>query len=255
MAEASIHIFILCYNESVLLPQTIKHYKTMLPNSIITIYDNESTDNSVKIAKDLGCKVISWSSGKKIDDFKYLKIKNNCWKHIKEGWVIVCDIDEWLCVTERDLLEEESNGTTILSIEGYNITGKSKNLYLKDIDLHSLNRGYFHKYESKQLCFHLPEIKEINYGLGSHNSSPKGIIKYSSKKYLNKHMNTLGLPYLINKMKMRYKRAANMRKKGIATHYMDNTAKIKDEYIKQMKKTRKLRCNARGYCFTRKVRN
>ena len=165
----------------------------MLPHSIITIYDNESTDKSVEIAKSLGCKVISWSTNGIFNEIKKRSIFNNCWKG-KKGWVIVCDMDEWLCVTERDLQEELKKGTTLLSIRGYNITGKSKDKDLKDIKLHSLNRGYYHKWESKDICFHLPEIKEMNYSLGSHTSKPKGIIKYSSKIYVNKHMNDMGLP-------------------------------------------------------------
>lgn len=254
MDEASIHIFILCYNESVLLPETIKHYKTMLPSSIITIYDNESTDKSVEIARNLGCNVISWSSGNKIDDYKYLEIKNNCWKHIKEGWVIVCDMDEWLCVTERDLAEETKKGTTILSIRGYNITGDSKDIDLKDTALHLLKRGYYNIWETKDLCFHLPEIKEINYDPGAHSSHPIGHVRYSLKKYINKHMNSLGLPYLINKMKIRYKRASEMRKKSLATHYTCNTNKIKRNYAKEIKKSRTIKCNRTGYCYTRRLK-
>ena len=92
----SVHIFLLCYNEEFLLPKTIHHYKTYLPNCHITIYDNESTDNSVNIAKQLGCSIVSWKTTDEIDDEKYVEIKNTCWNGLHDGaWVIVGDMDEW----------------------------------------------------------------------------------------------------------------------------------------------------------------
>jgi len=171
-----IHIFILCYNESYLLPHTINHYRKYLPSCKITIYDNQSTDNSVKLALSLGCNVISWSSNNQINDNLYLKIKNNCWKNIKNGWIIMIDMDEFLCVTEDELLDEIKNETSILEIKGL------------------------------------------------------GNIKYSSKIYYNKHMNTLGLNYINDKTKKRYKRSELMRNQGLATHYAYPEEIIKKNY-------------------------
>ena len=158
-----INIFLLCFNESALLPHTIKHYKKYLPSCKITIYDNESTDESVKIAKDLGCSVISWNSNNCIDDFKYLEIKNNCWKNVEKGWIIIADMDEFLCVTEDDLNNELKLGTTILSIKGYDMIGESDTLDLSDIDLQEIKKGVENHFESKKLCFLRDKIEEINY--------------------------------------------------------------------------------------------
>lgn len=246
--EPKVNIFIFCFNEQALLPQTIKHYKTMLSDPIITIYDNESTDNSVKIAKSLDCKVVSWSTNNAIDNIKKKEITNNCWKDIKDGWVIICDMDEWLCVTKEDLIKEESKGTTILSVKGYNIMAKSKSVDFNDINLHTQKRAYYHKYESKDLCFRVPEIKEMNYSLGAHDSKPLGEIKYSSKNYINKHINDVGLPFLMNKMKLRYNRSHTMRKHGISRHYTNNSLKIKTEYLRKFKLSRNLHCDKKGYC-------
>ena len=49
------NIFLLCYNEELMLPHTLKHYKTRFPNATITIFDNYSTDRSKQIAEEAGC--------------------------------------------------------------------------------------------------------------------------------------------------------------------------------------------------------
>lgn len=225
-----INIFILCYNESSLLPHTVKHYKKYLPSCKITIYDNESTDNSVELAKSLGCDVISWNSNNIIDENKYLEIKNNCWKHITHGWIIMADMDEFLYVTEDELLDEIKNETSILQIKGMNMIGESNTLDLTDIDLQEIKKYIYHEPENKKLCFFREKIEEINYGIGSHLCNPVGNIKYSSKIYYNKHMHCLGLNYIIDKTLKRHQRSALMRSYGWAHHYINDTTIIKDNY-------------------------
>lgn len=214
-----VYIFILCYNEEILLPHTIAHYRTNIPDCHIIIYDNMSTDNSVNIAKELGCAVIQWQSNG-IDDNKYIKIKNNCWRHIKKGWIICIDMDEWLCITYNELLEEYSIGTTVLNVKGYNMIGNSKTITLEDINLHSLKFGSDFPSESKYLCFYTPDIKLVKYSIGAHMAEFTGNICYSQKYYINKHMEMLGLPFYLYKKKERFNRLSKKMKKNSTNYIM-----------------------------------
>jgi hypothetical protein len=227
------HIFLLCYNESALLPHTIAHYRRYLPSCHITIYDNESTDNSVEIAKSLGCKIVSWSSGNIIDDFKYIDIKNNCWKSVEKGWIIVGDMDEFLCVTEEELSEEEKKGTNMLTVRGYDMIGESSRIDLVDIDLQGIRKYRENNWENKYLCFRREKIEEMNYNLGAHFCDPRprdsGLI-YSENAYWNKHMNYLGLPYYMNKILGRYERSELMRSKDLDIQYTNDIDLITRRY-------------------------
>ena len=235
-----INIFILCYNESVLLPHTIAHYKKYLPSCKITIYDNYSTDNSVEIAKSLGCDVVYFDTQNIHNEFVAQEIKNNRWKKVESGWILVLDLDEWLCVTEEDLENEMKAGTTILDVVGINMIGESKNIDLSDIDLHTISKFQYYDAEDKKLCFLRDSIFEMNYTCGAHKCNPVGHIQYSSKKYYNKHMYLLGLDFVINKMKNRYERNEIMRGYGMNHHYTDNIEKIKTMYQESLSNSKLL---------------
>lgn len=241
---ADINIFLLCFNESVLLPHTIKHYKKYLPSCKITIYDNESTDNSVEIAKELGCSVVSWNSKNIHDGDIMTRLRNSVWKKCVSGWIIMADMDEFICVTEDELQTELASGTTILTIQGYEMIGESATLDLSDIDLQQIEKCIFNKYESKNLCFLREAIADMSYGPGCHRCKPRGTIKYSSTTYINKHMNYLGLNFITDKMIKRYGRSHKMRKKGHSIHYTNNVAKIEGRYAEYLKTAKMLGSNA-----------
>jgi len=220
----------LCYNEIILLPHTIAHYKKNFPNCKITIYDNYSTDGSDILAESLGCNVIKWDSNNQIDDHKYLEIKNNCWKHVDSGWIIVCDMDEWLQANVNDLLFEDKNNTSILTTKGYDIVITSIKDDFNDVDPHNNVKGIYGSHLSKSICFNKNKISEINYDFGAHKCSPIGTINYSEKEYIIKHNSKMGLMFLINKMVARKKRAHEMQKQGLAVHYNDNIENITKDY-------------------------
>lgn len=234
-----ISIFIVCFNEEIMLPKTIKHYKDRFPNSKIIICDNNSTDNSVSIAINLGCEIIKWSTTDDNFEFMLTNLKNNVWKSAA-GWVIICDMDEWLNINEEELKNEELSGSTMLNIIGYDIIGTSNSSILDDIDLESLNKGIPNHYENKKLCFNTKFIKELNFLHGCHISNPVGQIKISEKTYILKHMDWLGLPYKINKMKIRYERTFKMRKYGLAVHYTNNISEITSQYTNKVSNSKEI---------------
>lgn len=243
--QIQLHIYLLCYNEATLISNTIHHYQTTFPNCYITILDNESTDDSVSIAISKGCRIHSWCSDQSIDDGKYIDFKNHFWKEVchcqdqdpdTSDWIIMADMDEWLSISLEELEEEDAKGTTILSTIGYNMTADSQKEDLSDIDLHGLTKGLFWETECKSVCFKRAEIQEMNYAIGAHSCRPVGRIQFSERKYVLKHMEPLGLAFMITKFTNRYKRTEKKRLQGehwAGMHYTDNIAKITERYREQ----------------------
>lgn len=219
-------IYLLCHNERVLLPHAVEHYRSMIPQAVITILDNESTDGSVEIAQSLGCRVRSWASEEQIDDHLFVTLKNEVWKHHRDGWVIVADMDEWLCVTSIELKQAAARGITVLRTSGWNIVAESEREDLSDLDLHALDHGVQIGSRDKLVAFRPDAVTSMNYGIGAHQSKPRGRVVFSPRTYLLKHMERLGTPWLRAKFIARAARAERMHSMGIARHYTSDLEKI-----------------------------
>jgi len=226
----SLHVYLLCHNEEVLLPHTIEHYRRRVPGVTLTLLDNESDDRSVAIAKELGCSVQTFATGDKLNDDILRDLKNDVWQTITNGWVIVADMDEWLCITAEDFAREERAGSTILRTYGMNVFGNSTTPLLDDIDLHALNTGSHHPPESKAICFRRPQISAMNYNPGAHKCAPVGEVRWSKPTYVLKHMAWLGRPFIVEKYQNRYARGKEQQARGLGTHYTDDTAKVSAQY-------------------------
>lgn len=226
------HIFIVCYNEAIMIPHTVAHYRSRFPECKITIFDNESTDNSVALAVSLGCSVKPLETGGILNEFVLSELRNTSWKGA-DDWVIVCDMDEWLCVNESQIHMEEEQGTSILKVVGYNIIANSLEQNLSDLDLQNLTMGMFNPYECKNICFDTRKIHDINFSLGAHSCSPSGLVKFSEKDYALKHMDELGVPYKCYKNTLRYERSLAMRTQyGMCNHYVQDEQILRDTLTK-----------------------
>ena len=52
-----IAVLIPCYNESQTIEKVVKDFKTVLPEAVIYVYDNNSNDNTAEIAANAGAVV------------------------------------------------------------------------------------------------------------------------------------------------------------------------------------------------------
>jgi glycosyltransferase involved in cell wall biosynthesis len=225
-----ISIFLLCYNEELMLPHTLKHYRTNFPSAEIYLVDNLSTDNSVKIAEQNGCKIKTYDSNGQQDEKLLIWVRTHIWKEfVNEGWVIMCDMDEWLNINEEQLKEEDEKGTTIIKTQGVNMVGEANTIDLSDINIFDIKKGVYDNNYSKRICFKYPTVN-IEYWWGAHTCFTYGNVVYSENQYLLKHYNYLGEEYLIDKYKKRYERNHISRGMCMNTHYTCCLDETKNTY-------------------------
>lgn len=222
-----IYINVLCYNESIMLPMFHKWYSKRFPSAQFIVYDNYSTDGSAHIAVDLGMSVLRYDSDDKLSDLHFLAIKNNSFKHNK-GWNIVIDMDEWLDITEQDLIDEHRKGTSIISTVGYNMANVDA---LQDYTY--VDKGIYEHLYSKLVCINSSMIEEMNYRPGAHTASPIGNVKYSDRKYTLRHMIYMDVENMIQRYKLfDSRRNDHNRANAFGTHYQKNEDQIRAEFAK-----------------------
>jgi len=221
-----ITVYTVAYNEELQIQFLIDHYRLRFSNCDIVVYDNQSSDNTVAIAKANNCEVISYDTNNQIQDSKYLEIKNNCWKSAKTDWVLVCDVDELLDINESQLKNEENNSVTIIKSEGYNMVNMEDNL-----DLDGIKYGARTEYHDKSYLFNKKFINEINYEPGCHKCNPIGIASYSNNAYKLYHYNFINEKLSIEKYKSyAFRLSQENLKNGWGNHYLRTAEEVSSEY-------------------------
>lgn len=163
-------------NEEEILPLYLEHYKKMFPGCIINVFDNGSTDGSVELCRVAGCNIGHFP---KYNEFALQNFKNNIWKLSKADWIIVCDIDELVQVSQADL--DQLDDVDVIWFKGYNML---------DVELNSDPRSFHTGCESlsyDKCAMFRSSIKDINYGVGAHEANPAPGTKYSKHKYFLLH--------------------------------------------------------------------
>ena len=221
-----ITIFTISYNESVMIKFMIDHYRSRFPGCKIVVNDNCSDDDTVDIAKANGCEVITYNTNNQISDSKYLEIKNNCWKTAKTDWVLVCDMDELLDITESQLREESQAGATVIKSEGYNMISMTD-----DLNLNSITYGTRTELHDKTYLFNKSKISHINYQPGCHICNPVGSIVPSQKSYKAFHYKFINKQFVKDRYKLFASRLSEENKKNKwGWHYMQTDEQMTLEW-------------------------
>lgn len=228
----NITIYVITFNEEYVLPFFIKWYRDRFPNCKIVVYDNYSTDNTVKIALENNCEVIPYDTNNQLSDSKYLEIKNNCWKNAETDWVLIADCDELLDIKLEDL----NTNCTLFKAKGYNMCNVEELDNILDI-----KHGIEAKQYDKVLCFNREQIKEINYTPGCHSCNPVGNIIYNSKKPKLLHMRFINEDLLVEKHKLYASRLSDENlKQNWGYHYREQENNIRESFKNHLKQSKEI---------------
>jgi hypothetical protein len=214
-----ITLFTFCYNEELLIPKFVSHYRTRFPGCEIFMFDNESKDLSREVARELGVNIITRATGGQICDQAFIDLKNSCWQgRTKFHWCFVGDIDELCEISEEDLRRESARGTSHIRFEGYQMVNMSDDP--DNIDL-NLEWGYRDALYDKTLLFDKTKCTTMNWNYGAHECSPEGDLTPQEGSYKMLHMKYIGENWCRTRHEERGNRLSqNNIRNGWGTHYL-----------------------------------
>jgi len=231
-----IHVHILAWNESRILPFTLDYYSIFCEK--IFVYDNMSNDSSDDIYKQYSkVEVIKWDSGNEINDMNYIQIKSNAYKEKSRNcdWVIVCDCDEFLYHENLiDKLEEyKSYGITVPKIDGHDMVSEIFPEYDGKLLTDKIKIGS-QTYDPmcKRIIF-CPFL-DMNYGIGAHNFNCAYGVESKEAELKLLHYKFLGKDYVNERYKMLANRVSEFNKqRGLAVHYFNPPMEYMDKMLKE----------------------
>ena len=121
--QLCIHVYVLCWNEAILLPHFFRHYSFA---EKIVVFDNGSTDDSIRLIQTHpSAELRRFGVEGSFDDSEHLRVKNTAWKESRgqADFVVVCDLDEFLDHSNLPavLALMKQVGGTVLKPVGYDM--------------------------------------------------------------------------------------------------------------------------------------
>ncbi|MEM0575404.1 glycosyltransferase family 2 protein [Flavobacterium polysaccharolyticum] len=205
ITNIAVELYLLCFNEEKMILHTLNYYSKIC--SKIIIIDNQSTDNSIRLASDYeNIEFRYLDSGNEFIEDKLTESKNNCWKGSAADYVIVCDMDEFLYdeqLLEKLLIAKEQK-IIMPTVIGYNMMSDDFPTNYESLITEQVKYGVRSERFDKQIIFDPKKIKEINYRPGAHLCQPlfyENRVETSKMELKLLHYKYLGKDYLYKKHK------------------------------------------------------
>jgi len=222
----SVEVYTFTYNDSAHIDHLVRWYSARFRNLKITVFDNESTDDTVARAESLGCTIVSRGGLEAVGIEKFIELKHKCLEISQSEYTLICDIDELLDVSDLDLLKYQP---TIVQGIGYHMVGDEETAY------ENINKGVRDPRFDKCLLFKREKVLEINYSPGAHSCKPVFVEGEISKENLRRnlyHFRWLSLPFVIDRWNRNSKRISEAdRKQGWGYHYFLSEEELAAMYL------------------------
>ena len=219
-------VYMTAFNEQHMLPFAIKHYRDRFPACDIFVYNNDSTDDTVLIARLSHCVVEPYHTANEVNDYLLTAHKSNCWKSSHTDWVCVCDPDELIDIDAAQLETESANGATFINTCGYDMVS-----LVDGSDLSSVKRGVRAPLYDKVVMFNKEATSEINYTPGAHCCYPVGRLQASKARYPLYHYKYLDEERAVQLQRTTAKRLSAYNKAmGMGKQYLDPEQRVRDTF-------------------------
>lgn len=237
----NVDVYTLCWNEMAILPFAIEAWKRFARH--VYVFDNGSTDGSIEFLEKYDWITVEhFGKDTEKSNKQNSNIKNTKWKGSDADYVVVCDLDE--CLIGKDVkktLEDcKKRGATIVEVEWYDFINPENEIpqYQEGKTLYEVSPYVRRNNKAKTLVFDPKKITDINYSVGAHYCSPKGVVKKFKPKGLFVHHvnNCLCLDYKLKRYEIQNARlSAEDKRRRWGIHYGRSKKEISRNYNNSLK--------------------
>ena len=206
-------IYTFCYNEEKILPYIIEYWKQYATKVIV--YDNGSTDNSLKILSQYSwIEVREFDTENTFDPEKISQYKSFCYADAigKADYIMVCDIDEVLLPTENlfpELILAKKDNVQLFQTKYYEIINNELNPKY-DFLIHTIDGYYAYPNTNIHKAIIFDPLIKISFGPNSLSYTTD--IDYKTNSIITLHLKLFNASifverqkHLISRLKTNYK--------------------------------------------------